>query len=396
MKDRSVPSSLWLRPAKPVQKTDAKIPSTPLTPHTPHTTSFVNAFTSAPPVPPLPDFARSDPAEDNSATVRRADTAKALPVAPALSEESTRDDASLVVVEVPTSIPNTEDVATVKRNKRRSMSVSEVELRNAMSTSAAWTPLPQTPDRNRKETPSWNDPGLKGVLRDIQGALYHLDPETSASFTLKDPSTPNRRLDLHRTQTDTSIPTSSSGAEKPSAARSFTSPNTPTLVLQPPGTDEDSQVPDDALSPIVPPRTTSLQMSPRSPNPPVTPLRQAGWKQNPSPLRVRSGSGAGNPHAPSASKLKSLHRSTASSSEPSLIPVDDDLSSRTRRNSVRLLPSSSSVTHLHSETVTREPIDASDDGPDVELRGKELAYRCWIEDEEFLPKDKIAEWLGGL
>lgn len=33
---------------------------------------------------------------------------------------------------------------------------------------------------------------------------------------------------------------------------------------------------------------------------------------------------------------------------------------------------------------------------DLEARGKELASRCWAEDEEFLAKDKITEWLGGL
>ena len=32
---------------------------------------------------------------------------------------------------------------------------------------------------------------------------------------------------------------------------------------------------------------------------------------------------------------------------------------------------------------------------DLDNRAKELAGRCWAEDEEFLPKDKIAEWLGG-
>ena len=34
-------------------------------------------------------------------------------------------------------------------------------------------------------------------------------------------------------------------------------------------------------------------------------------------------------------------------------------------------------------------------GPDMEKRGQELATRCWNEDEEFLAKEKIAEWLGG-
>jgi PH/SEC7 domain-containing protein len=33
--------------------------------------------------------------------------------------------------------------------------------------------------------------------------------------------------------------------------------------------------------------------------------------------------------------------------------------------------------------------------PDIETMGQERARQCWIEDEEFLAKDKIAEWLGG-
>jgi hypothetical protein len=33
---------------------------------------------------------------------------------------------------------------------------------------------------------------------------------------------------------------------------------------------------------------------------------------------------------------------------------------------------------------------------EVEGRGKECAKRVWEEDEEFLAKEKIAEWLGGV
>lgn len=36
-----------------------------------------------------------------------------------------------------------------------------------------------------------------------------------------------------------------------------------------------------------------------------------------------------------------------------------------------------------------------EEAADLDIRGKELASRCWAEDEEFLSKDKIAEWLGG-
>ena len=35
------------------------------------------------------------------------------------------------------------------------------------------------------------------------------------------------------------------------------------------------------------------------------------------------------------------------------------------------------------------------EGDNIEGRCQELAGRCWNDDETFLPKDKIAEWLGG-
>jgi PH/SEC7 domain-containing protein len=31
----------------------------------------------------------------------------------------------------------------------------------------------------------------------------------------------------------------------------------------------------------------------------------------------------------------------------------------------------------------------------METRGKDLASRCWDDNDNFLPKEKIAEWLGG-
>jgi hypothetical protein len=35
------------------------------------------------------------------------------------------------------------------------------------------------------------------------------------------------------------------------------------------------------------------------------------------------------------------------------------------------------------------------DDMDNEDRGKDLAAKCYAEDEDFLAKEKIAEWLGG-
>ena len=45
-------------------------------------------------------------------------------------------------------------------------------------------------------------------------------------------------------------------------------------------------------------------------------------------------------------------------------------------------------------STSRSPSKSEETG-DLRARGKDLAARCWIEDEEFLAKDKIAEWLGG-
>lgn len=44
---------------------------------------------------------------------------------------------------------------------------------------------------------------------------------------------------------------------------------------------------------------------------------------------------------------------------------------------------------------SRSRSPGKEDSVDIEMRGKDLATRCWLEDEEFLAKDKIAEWLGG-
>ena len=110
-----------------------------------------------------------------------------------------------------------------------------------------------------------------------------------------------------------------------------------------------------------------------------------------------------------------LHRSTASSSEPSLIPLADDTSSRVcelvvpfiqvdsllnARTSSVISPRTTSQQDLASpESIhfrsSPTPIITGDDSEDMETRGKELASRCWNENEDFLAKEKIAEWLGG-
>lgn len=36
----------------------------------------------------------------------------------------------------------------------------------------------------------------------------------------------------------------------------------------------------------------------------------------------------------------------------------------------------------------------TEEGTELDTRAKDMATKCWHEDEEFLAKDKIAEWLG--
>ena len=50
---------------------------------------------------------------------------------------------------------------------------------------------------------------------------------------------------------------------------------------------------------------------------------------------------------------------------------------------------------LNRFSTSRSPSGKSEEPGDLLTRGKELATRCWEEDEEFMAKDKFAEWLGG-
>lgn len=92
------------------------------------------------------------------------------------------------------------------------------------------------------------------------------------------------------------------------------------------------------------------------------------------------------------------HRSTASSSEPSLIiPPEEMRLPRERRSSTRVIgsPDLLSGSYKRKSSQNDDGMSRSSETADMDQRGKELATRCWNEDEEFLAKEKIAEWLGG-
>lgn len=63
-----------------------------------------------------------------------------------------------------------------------------------------------------------------------------------------------------------------------------------------------------------------------------------------------------------------------------------------RRSSHQELGSS-----LDSGQFVVSPISfGGEESGDLEARGKELASRCWNDNNDFLPKEKVAEWIGGL
>ncbi|PBK74408.1 hypothetical protein ARMSODRAFT_986341 [Armillaria solidipes] len=356
-------------------KTDVSSPSSssslfqPLTPPVPPIPSEYQR--STPVGSPIADVFTSSPKESTSGPSPSPTSSKPLP--PIMGQPDLDDDQSMVLVERMTQTPSpdkTQSKGTAGAfSKRRSMSVGDVELKRSLTTPPEKSPMPKTPEPKRGA--SAGDP-FGGILNDFKGELSQLE-STSNPLDLRDPSTPGRRAAYLRSKTDSLV---SSGRSDTSTLKhaSLTAP-TLTLQLDEP---EESKTSFLSPSPIVPPRTSSLQMPTRSGIGPTSFSSPRG--RGSSPLRG----------TPRSRGLRGMHRSTASSSEPSLIP-DGDVA--------RITNSQQDLT-VYDLSLSRYPSSShsparGDDPTDIESRAKDLATRCWHEDEEFLAKDKIAEWLGG-
>jgi len=412
-----------------LQKTDASL-------HPSSTPSFMNAF--IPPVPVLPTEHRSpvaSPIADVfSTSPRLGDAKKGLPSRKPLppiighSTSSYREaegmDRSMVFVEkqsaLPPLPPPSPSTSTPISMKRRSASVSGADMKSSiiLQTPANSPTLPKTPDNTRvSHNHHSRDNTLHGILDVFNGELSTLDPFSGASLELKDPSTPSRQLSSRPTQPDALFVSSRDIQSNRLENKQPASPPSP--VLDPFIIDSKADVEPAVTAPsaIVPPRSSSLNTPARySIDPPVH-VSSSRQLNNP-PLRSRSGPPAAlavQSQNTAGNRLRVLHHSTASSSEPSLIALADDASSRVCEPAVPFIqvesllnPRTSSVisprttsqqdlaspesTHFRSSPT---PIITGDDSEDVETRGKELASRCWNENEDFLAKEKIAEWLGG-
>ncbi|KIY53114.1 hypothetical protein FISHEDRAFT_34005 [Fistulina hepatica ATCC 64428] len=332
-------------------KTDASAPPSPAQP------SAMNVF--PPPVPLVPSRSPS-PRGGGEASTPIADvfstTSKPLPPIVIPPNDV---DASEVATPMPgafiraTSSDATSPAApsTTRTMKRRSASVGQVDL--------AGLKLQD------------NDAGsFSGMISDFQGALSSLGPSTYDSLHLRDPT---------------------SSAAQSSTARADAM-STPIINLP----DRPPVRSSSLTTPSPPKRAPGRQTRPASM---THPTRSSTTSYGHAPSLTLRSQNIGNSSRSSASPasplsgahLRIMHRSTASSSEPSLIPVGDE----------SCPPPSYGRRSSHQDLSARRfsaisQLSKSGDGDvDIDTRAKELAMRCWNEDEEFLAREKIAEWLGG-
>ncbi|KAH9931131.1 uncharacterized protein BXZ73DRAFT_90208 [Epithele typhae] len=250
-------------------------------------------------------------------------------------------------------------------SKRRSMSVSDVEIKKIMGAGAGASPSPlrmSADGKMHEGSPGWGS-RLEGIMSQFRGSCSSSTRPVPRTVRPHPKSAASLPVDL----------------------------GTPAVTLQTTTGGEENLVNAGPSSPSAAPRLGNLRYGPRSP-PPVRGSAIAATTREGNRLRVQ-------------------HRSTASASEPSLVPERDEPRTREQLRTVRSslidpkvagLSASSQLDLSTADLVpNRYPLRHSsspartDEGGDLETRAKDLATRCWVEDEEFLPKDKIAEWLGG-
>ena len=284
----------------------------------------MNTFTSPTPLPPLPlppaDERRPLPvpspvADVFSNTTTRPKTRKPLPPGPVLQHTEQIEDRSTVPVKKPRALPNIP--VSPSSTKRRSMSLSDADDKVTASPTAV-TADAITGDHRRKENAARSeDSSLHGLLDVLKGELSTLDPVSPASLDLRDPSTPARQLS-YRSQTDGLVLSHEiqGGGERDEGARS------PSLTSSPAAVSRRAE-PEAAPVALIPPRSSSLQPSVYSlgPGSHATSSRQVNFTLT--PLRARTGPSVAGTTS-SGNHLRAMHRSTASSSEPSLIPTPDE------------------------------------------------------------------------
>ncbi|KAK2463293.1 hypothetical protein APHAL10511_004948 [Amanita phalloides] len=283
------------------------------------------------------------------------------------------DETSLVFIDpVPHSeaqgiLPDTP--ATIITSKRRSLSVGDAYIKKSLTNVPA-----QLHGNDNRE---WTDNSLHGIINDFKGQLSSLDSKGSTPLDLQDPSTPAQCL-AYRSKIGSSSVNKANPFEPNAFARGPASSDKhhhseSNMILK--VDEEDAKLMEP--SPIVPPRSSSLQTASHS----LARLTRTNIsKEIFTPSKMRHAMNFQDSNRPQV-----LHRPTASISEPSLVPA---------RVSSTLTGSQHDLTATGS-TLTRFASNFSINDVDIESRGRDLATKCWNEDTNFLAKEKIAEYLGG-
>ncbi|KAI9509413.1 hypothetical protein F5148DRAFT_1275258 [Russula earlei] len=280
----------------------------------------------------------------------------------------------------------------LSHGKRRSMSVGEVDLKKAPSSLPGALPDSSAPDKRSEESMGL-DSAIRGIISDFQGELSQFDQDPAATTKLLDLRVPSAspqrltRLRIRSAEPTTSTSTQSGIRQAASSPPPTMKPN-PAIVAYAPDTDETSvcrgsiETPEVILSARPPPLFSG----------PTT--RGFSYSQRPSvngvtrPMGPRSAPSA---HTQCERRL-ARPRNTAISSEPSLVQANANLVSILSAQSQQDLSTKSNQQFRRSPSNRSGPTDVEE----LVTRGKDCARRAWEEDENFLAKERIAEWLGGM
>jgi len=290
----------------------------------------------------------------------------------------------------------TTPVRAVGHGKRRSMSVGEVDHMKAPSSSLTPViPLPSAREKRSEELVGW-DSTMRGILSDFKGELSQFDQDTTAATNVLGLRVATGSSQQHVRSRIQSADPSSSASPQPDIRLATSSPPptikpNPTIVAYAPDADETGvrRGTVDTPDAIVPPRSPLLlaRSTIRASSYPQRPFPSAGTR----PLGPRSASSM-HPSSEARGRLLAHPRPTAYNSEPSLVPtsanaVTQPLSALSQQDL------STSPSQQFRQLISKS---GSIDPGELEARGKECAKRAWEEDEEFLAKERIAEWLGGV
>lgn len=232
---------------------------------------------------------------------------------------------------IPTKAEKAEQVepplspVSVSTIKRRSLSVGQNDFGTITASSKSAHSPHQAIETIRPSTRGSDDSALHGILDEFRGQLSQLSDPVQGSLDLHDPSTPARQLAYRQKQGRTAtLPVERPLGPRPDSHKSSATSSIASKPSSPEISDVFSTPPPQSV--LIPPRSSSLQTPMRTPlssgGPPNSRLNST--RLGVSTLRSQTSPvGLLSPQVRDGGRLRVLHRSTASSSEPSLIPEQD-------------------------------------------------------------------------